>query len=227
MLWKYAVFFCTLLAWPAQVISKGGAVPPESVRSTVFRLVAGGPSSKAKFLTVVVSAPQVAGLAGPYVRLRVLVGRYSGPYLPAKAASQTVLDVLVRPVGRQVRYWPQLLSISADGAVPCRAEETSLLDLGDTLRTVRRARHQTCYTFLQTQLLARTPLPGTPDTLSRYQVGTVAASTHLAHVSGLEVDQQLRVRGIVYRTTHGSIGRGFQDEQLIYRGDARLEPVHP
>ena len=227
MVWKCAVFFCTLLACPAQLISKGVSVPPELVRSTVFRRLDGGPSGEAKFLTVVVSAPQAPGLAVAYVRLRVLVGRHPGPYLPAKAANQTALDVLVRPVGRQVRYWPQLSSISANGAVPCQAEEAPLLDLGDTLRTERRALHQTCYTFLQTQLLARTPLPGTPDTLSRYRVSTVASSTHLAHVSGLEVDQQLRVRGIVYHTTRGSIGRGFQDEQLIYRGEARLAPMHP
>ncbi|MDB5234764.1 MAG: hypothetical protein JWR44_1757, partial [Hymenobacter sp.] len=78
-----------------------------------------------------------------------------------------------------------------------------------------------------TELIARTPLPGTADTLSRYRVGTAASSTHLAHVSGLEVDQQLRVRGILYQTTQGSIGRGFRDERLIYRGEARLAPVQP
>lgn len=227
MPWKYAVFFCTLLACPTRLISKDVPVPPERVRSTVFRRLAGGSSGEAKFLTVVVSAPQVPGLAAAYVRLRVLVGRHPGPYLPAKAANQTALDLLVRPVGQQVRYWPQLLSIWADGAVPCQAEEAPLLDLSDTLHTERRARHQTCHTFLQTRLIARTPLPGTPDTLSRYLVGTVASSTHLAHVSGIEVDQQLRVRGILYHTTRGSIGRGFRDESLIYRGEARLAPVHP
>ena len=50
---------------------------------------------------------------------------------------------------------------------------------------------------LQIKLIARTPLLGTADTLSRYLVGTVASSTHLLHVSGLAPDQQLRVRGIV------------------------------
>ena len=75
---------------------------------------------------------------------------------------------------------------------------------------------------LQTQLIARTPLPGTADTLSRYLVGTLASSTHLLHVSGLAPDQQLRVWGIVFDTIHESIRRGFQDDQLFYRGKAPL-----
>jgi len=225
MPWKYAAFFCTLLTCPIQLISKDVPVPPELVRSAVFHRLEGGPSGEAKFLTVIVSTPQIPGLAGTYVRLRVLVGRHPGPYLPAKVASQTVLDLLVRPLGRQVRYWPELLSISADGSVPCQAEEAPLLDLGDTLHTERRVRHQTCHTFLQTQLIARTPLPGTADMLSRYLVGTVASSTHLPHVSGLEVDKQLHVLRIVFHTTHGSIRRGFRDEQLFYRGEAPLTPV--
>jgi hypothetical protein len=71
------------------------------------------------------------------------------------------------------------------------------------------------------------PLPGTADTLSRYLIGTVASSTHLAHVPSLEVNQQLRVRVIVFDLTHGNIRRGFQDEPLSYRGEAHLAPVHP
>ena len=106
--------------------------------------------------------------------------------------------------------------------MPCQAEEAPLLDLGDTLHTERRVRHRTCHTFLQTQLIARTPLPGTADTLSRYLVGTAASSTHLLHVSGLAPDQQLRVWGIVFDTNHESIRRGFQDDQLFYRGKAPL-----
>ena len=102
-----------------------------------------------------------------------------------------------------------------------------MLGLDDTLYTGRRARHQTCYTFLQTQLIARTPLPGTAETLSCHQVVTMAASPHLVPGSGREVDQQLRVRGILYHMTQGSIERGFRDKRLVYCGEARLAPVHP
>ena len=109
--------------------------------------------------------------------------------------------------------------------MPCQAEEAPLLDLDDTLHTERRVRHRTCHTFLQIQLIARTPLPGTADTLSRYLVGTAASSTHLLHVSGLAPDQQLHVQGIVFHTIHESIRRGFRDEQLFCRGEAPLTPV--
>lgn len=200
---------------------------PERVRSTVFRRLESGPGGGAKFLTVVVSSPQVPALAGSHVRLRVLVGRHPGPYLPAKAADQAVFDLLVRRAGRQLWYWPELVSIFENGLMPCQAAETLLLDLGDTLHTARSVWHQTCHTFLQTKLTARTPLLGTPDTLCRYQMGTVASSTHLPHVAGIEVDQQLQVRGILYQTTQGSVGRGFRDEQFTYRGEALLMPIHP
>ena len=55
----------------------------------------------------------------------------------------------------------------------------------------------------------------------------MASSPHLAPGSGREVDQQLRVRGILYHTTQGIIERGFRDKRLIYHGEARLAPVHP
>ena len=80
---------------------------------------------------------------------------------------------------------------------------------------------------MQTQLVARTPLPGTADTHSRYLVGTMASSPRLAPGSGCEMNQQLRVRGILYHMTQGSIERGFRDGRLTYRGEACPAPVHP
>ena len=55
----------------------------------------------------------------------------------------------------------------------------------------------------------------------------MASSPHLVPGSGREVDQQLRVRGILYHMTQGSIERGFRDKRLVYRGEARPAPVHP
>ena len=88
MAWKCAVFFCTLLACPAQLISKGVSVPPELVRSTVFRRLDGGPSGEAKFLTVVVSAPQAPGAVS------TRQGRQSNRPGRAGAAGRTASSVL-------------------------------------------------------------------------------------------------------------------------------------
>jgi hypothetical protein len=216
-----------LLFWPTGWVINDAPVAPEACRSEVFRQMESGARSEAKFLTVVVSTPQVPDLAGSYVRLRVLLGRHPGPTLSAKAANHAVFDLLVRRTGRQLRYWPQLVSIAEDGRVPCQAVETPLLDLGDTLHTAREGRHQTCHTSLETKLVAITSLPGTADTLYRYQVATVASSTHLPHIAGIELDQQLRLRGVLYQATSGNLRRGFRDDWVTYRGQALLTPVHP
>ena len=216
-----------LFSWPTRLLVNDAPVASEPCRIDVFRRMEHEAASESPFLTVVVSAPQVPNLAGSYVRLRVLVGRHLGPTLSAKASTQTVFDILVRRTGRQLRYWPELRSIYASGQMPCQAVETPLLDLGDTLQTARQAWHQSCHSALQTKLVAITPLAGTPDTLYRYQVTTGASSTHLPYLAGIEVDQQLRLRGVLYQETSGNLKRGFRDDRVTYRGQALLTPVQP
>lgn len=133
--------------------------PPEVSRWVVFRNMDDGARGEARFVTVVVSYPRVpsVGVAGAYVRLQVVLGRLPGPALPAHVANRVVLDLLVRRAGRQLRYWPELVSTALDGRMPCQAAETPLLDLGDTLHTARTGRYQTCYTQLETNLFAVTP----------------------------------------------------------------------
>lgn len=159
--------------------------------------------------------------------MQVVLGLLPGPALQAHAANRVVLDLLVRRAGRQLRYLPELVSTALDGRMSCQAAETPLLDLGDTLHTARTGLYQTCYTRLETNLFAVTPLPGTADTLYHYQVATVASSTNGPQVGGLEVDQQLRLRGVWYRVTRGTRRRGFRDEWLYYYGQASLASALP
>ncbi|MET4075482.1 hypothetical protein [Hymenobacter sp. UYCo722] len=203
--------------------------PPEVSRTAVFRSIDDGARGEARFFSVVVSYPLVPGpgVAGAYVRLQVVQGLVPRPGSLANAARRVVLDLLVRRSGQQLRYWPELGSIALDGSMPCQAAETPLLDLRDTLHTARTGRYHNCYTRLETYLFAVTPLPGTTDTLYHYQLATVTSSTNWPEVGGLEVDQQLRLRGIWYRTTRGSRRRGFEDEWFFYHGQALLTPAHP
>lgn len=207
----------------------GSPAPPEVSRWVVFRNMDDGARGATRFVTVVVSYPRVpgGGVAGAYVRLQVVLGLLPGPALRAHAANRVVLDLLVRRAGRQLRYWPELGSTALDGRMPCQAAETPLLDLGDPLHTARTGPYQTCDTRLETNLFAVTPLPGTADTLYHYQVATVASSTNWPQVGGLEVDQQLRLRGVWYRVTRGSRRRGFRDEWFFYHGQALLAPAQP
>lgn len=219
-----------LMGWLLPGPTEGGSpAPPELSRWVVFRNMDNGARGESQFVTVVVSYPLVpgAGAAGAYVRLQVVLGLFPGPALPAYAANRVVLDLLVRQAGRQLRYWPELGSIALDGRVPCQATETPLLDLDDTLHTARTGLYQTCYTQLETNLFAITPVPGTADTLYHYQVATMASSTNGPQVGGFEVDQQLRLRGVWYRVTRGSRRRGFRDEWFYYHGQALLAPALP
>lgn len=219
-----------LTGWLLPGPTGGGSpapAPPEVSRWVVFRNMDDQARGTDRFVTVVVSYPRVpgGGVAGAYVRVQVVLGLLPGPALPAHAAKRVVLDLLVRRAGRQLRYLPELVSTALDGRRSCQAAETPLLDLGDTLHTARTGLYQTCYTRLETKLFAVTPLPGTADTLYHYQVATVASSTNWPQVGGLEVDQQLRLRGVWYRVTRGTRRRGFRDEWLYYHGQARLAPA--
>lgn len=219
MLSKSFTLCCMFLAGSTRPVSPDPQGPPELVRRFVFhRTGAGGDP----YFSVLLSTPSEPELATSYVRMRIVRGRRKSPTYTPQDAKGIILDLLVRRAGRQLLYVPQLVSLTANGRIPCEAVESPFLDLSDTLGTIRRVPYQTCHFHLKSALLAWTIDPSNADTLYRYRVATPASSTHLPQLVGVEVDQHLGLRGLTYWTM-----RGHQDKWLTYRGQAPLAPASP